>query len=104
MTPKSRLHIYPHREPGGNAYIVGERAALNHLAKALAKAAQGAVGLEKITSFTSDGHEYNIIITSEIEDAEWQTANPSYKDMQSSDHFSGVRMYNEYDASLKKSV
>ena len=48
MTPRARLHIYPHTEPGGTAYIVAERAALNHLGQALIRAAQGAAGLEKI--------------------------------------------------------
>jgi len=95
MTPKARLHIYPHSGPTESAYIVGEPAALLHLSEALRKAAIGAVGLEVINSYTSDGHEYQIVISSDVQETEWQSTVPSYQQDSTAENFSSIKIYHE---------
>lgn len=68
----SRVHLYPHKEPNGIGYIVAERRGLRALAKKLEQAADGAVGLETITLFGSDGHPYKLMIVTDISEEEWQ--------------------------------
>lgn len=72
MKTMSRLHLYPHKEPNGRAYIVAERRALRALAKKLEQTADGAVGFDKITLYSSDGHPYELMIVSDISEEEWQ--------------------------------
>ena len=72
MKTMSRLHLYPHKEPNGRAYIVAERRALLALAKKLEQTADGAVGFDKITLYSSDGHPYELMIVSDISEQEWQ--------------------------------
>ena len=72
MKTMSRLHLYPHKEPNGRAYIVAERRALRALAKKLEQTADGAVGLEEITFYSSDGHSYNLMIVTDVTEDEWQ--------------------------------
>lgn len=72
MKTMSRLHLYPHKEPNGRAYIVAERRALKVLAKKLEQTADGAVGFDKITLYSSDGHPYELMIISDISEEEWQ--------------------------------
>jgi len=78
MTPKSRLHIHTHKGPNDTAYIVGEKSALRALSDALKEAANGVVRLEKVTLYTSDGHSYDIVISSDVAEEEWQAIKPSY--------------------------
>jgi len=72
MKTMSRLHLYPHKEPNGRAYIVAERRALKALAKKLEQTADGLVGFDKITLYSSDGHPYDLMIVSDISEEEWQ--------------------------------
>lgn len=72
MKTLSRLHLYPHKEPNGRAYIVAERQALRALAKKLEQTADGAVGYDKMTFYSSDGHPYELMIVSDITEQEWQ--------------------------------
>jgi len=72
MKTMSRVHLYPHKEPNGTGYIVAERRGLRALAKKLEQAADGAVGLETITLYGSDGHPYNLMIVTDITEDEWQ--------------------------------
>jgi hypothetical protein len=69
---KSRIHLYPHTEPGGRGYIVGERAALRSLARHLEDAARGAAGFESIRFYGSDGHEYELALVCDVSEDEWQ--------------------------------
>jgi len=72
MKSMSRVHLYPHKEPNGTGYIVAERRGLRALAKKLEQAADGAVGLETITLYGSDGHPYKLMIVTDITEDEWQ--------------------------------
>jgi hypothetical protein len=69
---KTRLHLYPHTEPGGRGYIVGERSALRSLAKHLEDTARGVVGFEIIKFHSSDGHEYELALVCDVSEEEWQ--------------------------------
>lgn len=69
---KTRLHLYPHTEPGGRGYIVGERAALRSLAKHLEDAARGLAGFDIIRCYGSDGHEYELALVCDVSEDEWQ--------------------------------
>jgi len=75
---KSRLHLYPHNEPQGTAYIVGERQALRALGETLIAASQSPVGFETVELYTSDGHEYTVTVISSVDDGEWQTVAAPY--------------------------
>jgi len=67
-----RVHVYPHKGPKTTGYIVGEKSGLLKLAKALEAAARGAVGTETVKLYSSDGHEYEMIVTKDVTEAEWQ--------------------------------
>ena len=73
LTAKARLHIQNHNEPDGRAIIVGERAALRALGTALTKASNSVLGLEQVELYTSDGHKYQIVITCDASEEEWQS-------------------------------
>lgn len=96
MTPKSRLHIYPHTAPRETAYIVGEPQALLHLATTIERAAKSALGMEFSKSYTSDGHEYNIVVCSDVNEDEWQTVNPSHKTNATAEDFACVKLYQDH--------
>lgn len=70
---KSRLHLYPHSGPKTRAYIVAEPAALRELARLAEHAARSATGIEFTTLFGSDGHEYELVLVSDVTEQEWQT-------------------------------
>ena len=95
MTPKARLHIHSHNEPGGTAYIVGEPAALLHLASALKAAATSVVGLETITSYTSDGHQYRVVICGDAAEEEWQNTLPCHDKNSTAENFATIKIYKE---------
>jgi hypothetical protein len=99
MTPKSRLHIHPHQGPKDTAYIVGEKSALRALADALKEAANGVVGLEKVTLYTSDGHSYNIVISSDVSEEEWQAMPPSHDRSSDPTKLKSIRLYKEFNKS-----
>jgi hypothetical protein len=99
MTPKARLHIHPHRGPNGTAYIVGEKAALRALADALKEAANGVVGLEKVSLYTSDGHSYDIVVSSDVAEEEWQATPPSYDKSSDPTKLKSIKLYEEFTKS-----
>jgi len=72
MTVRARLEIYPSLDIKGTATIVGERAALKELAQALNKAADGFTGFHSVHLYKGNGHDYEIFITRNIEESEWQ--------------------------------
>lgn len=67
-----RVHVYSHKGPMSTGYILGEKSGLLKLAKTLEQAARGAVGTEKVTLYSSDGHEYEMIVTRDVSETEWQ--------------------------------
>lgn len=72
LTAKARLHIQIHNEPNGRSIIAGERAALRALGMALTKAGNSVLGLEQVELYTSDGHKYQVLITCDATEEEWQ--------------------------------
>jgi len=79
---KSRLHLYPHTGPGTRGYIVAERAALRSLARHLEDAAKGLAGLDTVRCYSSDGHEYELVLVCDVSEEEWQNL-PGPSDSQS---------------------
>lgn len=98
---KSRLHIYPHAEPGGTAYIVGEKAALKNLGECLIKSSKSVVGFEKTFLHTSDGHEYSIVALSDISEQEWQSASSPYYQLDLPG-FESIQNYQEIEMEMYK--
>ena len=98
MMIKSRLHLYPSREIKERAYIIGDRAALLGLAEALKKAATGSFGSEIITVYADNGHDYDIFITRDVAEDEWQNmpTDPA--------QISSIRVYDEIKEELKQNA
>ena len=80
MKHTGRLQIYPPTGPRGVGYVVADRAALRGLADAAKNAATGVMGFATVKLYSSDGHEYELIITSDVDDQEWQTLPTNYAD------------------------
>ena len=95
MQVKSRLHMHNHVEPNGRAYIIGERDALRKLGETLIKASISGVGLETIDLYTSDGHPYEIVITREVSEIEWQDLPVPYDKKHDPSQLDIVKTYNE---------
>lgn len=69
-------HIYEHTEPGKEVTLVGNKNALQDLAKALQHASD--VGFSSVKMYTGDGHEYKIIICKEGEEQVWENLQVPY--------------------------
>ena len=78
MKPTGRLHIYPPSGPRNTGYIVADRQALRGLAEAAKNASTSGFGFETIKLYSSDGHEYELILTSTVSEDEWQDIHPHY--------------------------
>lgn len=72
LTAKGRLKLKPSTGTRERAYIVADAAALRTLAEACEQAARGAVGIEICTLYAADGHPYEVFITREVTEEEWQ--------------------------------
>jgi len=94
MNIKSRLEIYPSDDVKGRAVIVGERQALKELAYALIRAATDATGFHSVNLYKGNGHDYEIFVTRNVEESEWQNM-PSNAE--------GIEFVNEYE-SVKQSI
>ena len=71
MKTYARLHVYPHQEPQGRAYIVADAQALRALADLCRTASHSMTGMETATFFGSDGHEYELAVVSDTTESEW---------------------------------
>lgn len=98
---KARLHMHNHNEPNGRAYVVGEKAALKSLGEALIKASKSALGLETVELYTSDGHKYEIFITCDVSEEEWQNLPVPYNKKHDPNNLEIVRTYNEFKDSVQ---
>ena len=96
LQAKSRLHMHNHNEPNGRAFIIGEKAALKNLGEALIKVSKSAIGFENIELYTSDGHKYEILITCDVSEDEWQTLPVPYNKQHDPNNLEIVRTYNEF--------
>ncbi len=94
---KSRLHMHNHSEPEGRAFIVGERAALKALGEALIAGSNSLLGFETITLYTSDGHPYEIFITSNVSEDEWQSLPVPYDKKHDPSGLEIVNVYNNFN-------
>ena len=99
MKTPARLHVYNARGPRDTAYIVADRSGLRQLAEALKNAANSAVGMETIKLFAADGHEYEVMITCDIAEEEWQTTELPYAEKS---QVPSVRSINDYLAVKKE--
>lgn len=95
LTAKARLHIQNHNEPDGRAIIAGERAALKALGQALTKAGNSVLGLEQVELYTSDGHKYQILITCDVDEEEWQALPLPYDKKHDLNNLSIVKQFDE---------
>lgn len=93
---KSRLEIYPSADIKDRAVIVGERTALKSLAKAILQAAENPTGFHTINLYKGNGHDYEILITQNITEIEWQNMpkEPSSIDF--------IKDYAEFKSTLSK--
>ncbi len=90
MISKTRLEIYSNSGPKTRAYILGEKQALRKLGEALRKAADGVLGCETLIIYGSDGHDYEIFITRDVTEEEWQNLNQP-KDIRSIQIFDEIK-------------
>lgn len=99
-----RVHVYPHKGPKTTGYIVGEKSGLLRLAKALEQAARGAVGTEKITLYSSDGHEYDMLVTRDVSETEWQQMELPFDKNADPTKLESIKTYNEIKKAVLESV
>lgn len=93
---KTRLHLYPQSGPRTSAYIVAEPQAFKQLAKAAEAASKSIVGIESVTFYGSDGHEYELLLVSDVAETEWQQLEPCYKKNANPDKLKIVKIYQDY--------
>jgi len=99
MKTPARLHVYNAQGPRDTAYIVADRSGLRQLAEALKNAANSAVGMETLKLFAADGHAYEVMITCDIAEEEWQATELPYA---VKSHVPSVRSINDYLAVKKE--
>ena len=87
--------MHNHNQPNGRAYIVGERDALRQLGEALIKTSKSVIGLETIDLYTSDGHKYELLMTCDIDENEWQELPVPYHKNHNPEKLEIVKTYNE---------
>jgi len=87
--------MHNHTEPNGRAYIVGEKQALKALGEALIKTSKSVIGLDTIELYTSDGHKYEIIITCDISEEEWQELPVPYNKKHNPENLQIVESFNQ---------
>lgn len=93
---KARLHMHNHSGPGGQAYILGDRAGLKALGESLIKASRSVLGLEDIELYTSDGHRYTLVVTCALSEEEWQNLPPPHSSTHKPDSIEIIQEYNGY--------
>ena len=94
LTVKARLHMQNHNEPAGRAYIIGDKTGLKALGEALIKTSKSVIGLDTIKLYTSDGHEYEIVIACDVSEEEWQQLPVPYNKHHDPTKLEIVKSYN----------
>lgn len=84
-----------HNEPQGRAYIVGDKQALKALGEALIKTSKSVIGLDIIELFTSDGHKYELVITCDVSEEEWQKIPVPYDKKHDVNNLEIIKTFNE---------
>jgi len=95
MKTYARLHLYSHREPRDRAYIVAEPAALRALGELCRTASHSMTGVETATFFGSDGHEYELVVVSDVAEEEWQQIPLPGIDQAAAKNISVVKLFDE---------
>jgi len=72
MNVKSRLEIYASKDTKDRAVIIGEKNALRELGNALLQAANTVSGWKSVNLYKGNGHDYEIFVTKNIDEEEWQ--------------------------------
>ncbi len=88
-----RVHLYPHKGPKTNAYILGEKQGLLKLAKSIEAAANGFLGTETVKLYSSDGHEYELLITRDVAEQEWQDIPLPHKKESDPEKIDSIKTY-----------
>ena len=91
MKVQSRLQFYPSKDIKDRAYIIGDRSALLALAEALKKAATGSFGSEILTVYADNGHDYDVFITKDVQEEEWQSLPKDPIDLKSIQIYDQIR-------------
>jgi len=91
MKVQSRLHIYPSADIKGQAVIIGETTALKELGRALLRAAENPVGFETVNLYKGTGHDYEIFITKNITESEWQDTPKDPKQLSFVDDYNNLK-------------
>lgn len=91
--------MHNHTEPNGTAYIIGERQALRTLGESLIKASKSVLGLENVELYTSDGHKYELVITCDVSENEWQNLPVPYNKKHNPEVLEIVQSYKELKVS-----
>lgn len=92
---KTRLHLYPHSGPKTKAYMVADQQAFKQLARAADAASKSVIGLESLKFYTSDGHEFELFLISDVSETEWQELAPPYTKGAKPDKLNIVKIYDE---------
>lgn len=92
---KARLHLHNHNEPNGRAYIIGEKISLRALGETLIKASKSVIGLETIELYTSDGHKYELFVTCDVTEDEWESLPVPYHKKHDPKSLEIVKTYDE---------
>lgn len=95
MKTFARLHLYPHSDPRGRAYIVADPAALRALSELCKTASHSMTGVENATFFGSDGHEFELVVVSDVSDDEWQQLALPGLDINGADSLNTVQLFDE---------
>lgn len=96
---KGRVHLYTHKEPNGKAYLIADKIGLIELSNALKKTAQNMIGMETVELYSSDGHPYELIISTAYEE-EWQELEVPYKKTSDPTQLEIIKIYD----STKKEI
>lgn len=91
MKVESRLHIYPSSDVKDQAVIIGETKALRELGRALLRAAENPVGFETVNLYKGNGHDYEIFITKNIKENEWQNTPKDPKQLSFIDDYNNLK-------------
>ena len=96
MNVKSRIKIYTGKDIKDRTVIAGEPNALRALAKTLINTANSPSGFDAIRLYEGTGHDFEIVVTSDITEDEWQNM-PN-----KADELGSVKVYDDLRTSLNK--
>jgi len=96
MNVKSRIKIYTGKDVKDRTVIAGEPNALRALAKTLINTANSPSRFDAIRLYEGTGHDFEIVVTSDITEDEWQNM-PN-----KADELGSVKVYDDLRTSLNK--